>query len=69
MKKILKKILVPTHKYQLGDYVKIGDLPETFEIAALYYNLKLEPVYILKDNRNKLHEESEEFIAKANGSI
>lgn len=68
MKKLLKNLIVPIHKYSVSDLVRIGSGPEVFEIAARYYNENLDLVYILKTKDNRLFEEREEFVTIYKGT-
>ncbi len=69
MRKFLRKLLIPLHKYYISDLVRIGTATEIYEITARFYNEDLKPVYILRTKDNKLIEESEEFIVEYKGSI
>jgi len=69
VKKLLKRLIVSEHKYNIATLVRIGTGSEIFEIAARYYNENLNIVYILRTQDNKLIAESEEFIVEYKGSI
>ena len=64
MKKLLIKYLsklLPTHKYVRADLVK-NENNTLLEVQACYYNLNLEPVYVLRTRQNQLLEEKQRFL-------
>lgn len=68
MKKFLIKQLtklLTVHKYVRADLVK-NENGTPLEVQACYYNLNLEPVYVLRTKENQLLEEKEKFLKNVN---
>jgi len=74
MKNLILKILVKlitmlrkTHRFDDSDMVTIGDAPEVYTVAALYYTMEHKPIYILRTSDNKLFEQREDFCKRYTG--
>ena len=57
------------HKYEIADLVTIGSAPEVYDIAAKFYNVDFETVYMLRTKDNKLIEEKEIYVVPFNGTV
>jgi|CXWL01.1.fsa_nt_gi hypothetical protein len=69
LKKLLRKLIAPNHKYYISDYVQIGSASEVYEIVARYYDEDLQLIYILRTSDNKLTSEREKYVNLYKGTL
>lgn len=64
--KFLQKLLT-RHRFDTSDRVIVGSATEIYNVAGLFYNIKLEPVYMLRTKDNKLFEQKDKFCERYTG--
>lgn len=69
MRKLLRRLIAPNHKYYISDLVRISSALEVYEIVARYYDEDLEVIYILRTSDNKLIGEKEKNVYLYKGTL